>query len=181
MKKFLERLSKYINLLNEQVGRAVSWLTAALVLLICYDVFSRYALSHTSAWTMELEWHLFALIFLLGAGYALRHDKHVRVDLFYASFSARDKALVNLLGGLLFLLPLCVVLMYATFQYAWMSYLIREGSPDPGGLPARYVIKFSIFLAIGLLFLQGLASVIDAGLLLAGTSDAEGVEEKKPN
>jgi TRAP-type mannitol/chloroaromatic compound transport system permease small subunit len=161
-----------INQLNEHVGRAVAWLTAALVLLICYDVFSRYALSHTAAWTMELEWHLFALIFLLGAGYAFRHDRHVRVDLFYANFSAREQALVNLLGGLLFLLPLCLVLLYASWHYAWMSFLIREGSPDPGGLPARYLIKFSIVLAIGLLFLQGLASVIDAGLLLASSDPA---------
>ena len=158
--KYLSILSNWIDLVNEYVGRLVAWLTTALVVLVIYDVVRRYLLSDTETWIMELEWHLFALIFLLGAGYALKHNKHVRVDLFYTKFSERDKALVNFLGSLLFLLPWCVFIIYAAWQYAYESYLIKETSPDPGGLPALYIIKFAIVLGVFLLFLQGLSELI---------------------
>ena len=115
---------------------------------------------------MELEWHLFALIFLLGAGYAFKHDRHVRVDLFYAKFSEREKAWLNLWGSLLFLLPWSALIVYTAYDYAWISYLIGEGSPDPGGLPARYIIKFMVAIGIFLLFLQGLATCIESYLFL---------------
>ena len=168
MLQCLQRFSNGIHRLNERVGRAVSWLTSLLVLLVCFDVITRYLLNNTSAWIMELEWHLFALIFLLGAGYALRHDRHVRVDLFYANFTPRYQAWVNLLGPVFFLIPWSILLVYASFEYALMSYKIGETSPDPGGLPALYLIKFAVTLGIFLLLLQGIASLIDAALLLKG-------------
>ena len=149
-----------INQITDKVGQGVAWLTSVLVLIICYDVVMRYAANQTYAWILELEWHIFALIFLLGAAYTLKHDKHVRVDLFYAKMSPRDKAWVNLVGGLLFLIPWCLIVIYFSFNYAYASYSIGEGSPDPGGLPARYLIKFAVPLGIGLLFLQALAGVL---------------------
>lgn len=176
MANWLEWLSKAINALNEWVGRAVSWLTAVLVVLVCFDVVARYLFSSTAAWVMELEWHLFALIFLLGAGYAFRHDRHVRVDLFYAGFSSRDKALVDFFGALLFLIPWCVLIVYASYDYALISFKIKEISPDPGGLPARYAIKFAITVGAVLLLLQGIASLIDSALLLAGLKQPDGDE-----
>ena len=160
MQKTLFFIKNTIDSLNEFVGKVVAWLTALLVLLVCYDVITRYLLNDTSVWVMELEWHLFALIFLLGAAYALKHNKHVRVDVFYANFSERDKAWVNLVGGLLFLLPWCLLIIYWTFDYALLSYGVREGSPDPGGLPARYFIKFAIPVGISLLLLQNVSSII---------------------
>lgn len=168
MLQWLQHFSNGIHYLNERVGRTVSWLTTLLVLLVCFDVVTRYLLSNTSAWIMELEWHLFALIFLLGAGYALRHDRHVRVDLFYANFPPRDQAWVNLLGAALFLIPWCILLVYTSFEYALISYKIGETSPDPGGLPALYMIKFAVTLGAFLLLLQGIASLIDSALILTG-------------
>ena len=168
MVQLLKGLSAGIHRLNEWVGRGVSWLTTVLVILTCFDVITRYLFSDTSAWIMELEWHIFAFIFLLGAGYAFRHDRHVRVDLFYADFSPRDQALVNLFGGILFLLPWSILVIYASDDYALISYKIGETSPDPGGLPARYVIKFGITLGAFLLMLQGIASLIDSALVLSG-------------
>ena len=164
----LLKLSKWINALNEQVGRAAAWFTTLLVLLVCFDVITRYLYNDTAAWIMELEWHFFALIFLLGSGYALKHDRHVRVDLFYSKFSPKDKAFVNFIGSLLFLIPWCLVVIYFSYEYALGSYKINEGSPDPGGLPARYIIKFAIPLGIGLLLLQAISNLIEAGLTLAG-------------
>jgi TRAP-type mannitol/chloroaromatic compound transport system permease small subunit len=164
----LRKVAQAIHTLNEHVGRAAAWLTTLLMLLVCFDVVVRYLFNETQAWIMELEWHLFGLIFLLGAGYAFRHDRHVRVDLFYAKFSAKDKALVNLIGGLIFLIPWTAILIYVSFEYATIAYKIGEGSPDPGGLPARYIIKYAITAGMGLLFLQGLASIIDNWLVFKG-------------
>lgn len=161
MGKFWLKLASGIDHLNEQVGRGVAWLTTVLVLLVCYEVLIG-AFNESSNWVTELEWHLFSLIFLLGAGYAYKHDRHVRVDLFYTKFSAKDKALTDLIGNLLFLIPWCVVLIYFAFRYALESFRINEGSPDPGGLPARYVIKFAIVIGILLLLLQSIAELIKA-------------------
>ena len=164
----LQSLSTFIHRLNYRVGKAASWLTTALMLLVCVDVVIRYLFNDTQAWIIELEWHLFGLIFLLGAGYAFKHDRHVRVDVFYANFSERDKAWVNLIGGLVFLLPWAAVLTFVSFEYATIAYRIGEGSPDPGGLPARYIIKYAVTAGLGLLLLQGIANIIDSILLLAG-------------
>jgi TRAP-type mannitol/chloroaromatic compound transport system permease small subunit len=179
---WLKRIATFIDKLNEWVGRGVSWLTTLLVVLVCFDVITRYLMNDTQTWIMEMEWHLFALIFLFGAGYAFKHDRHVRVDLFYANFSARDKALVNLVGGILFLIPWCLVIIFVAIKYALISYKIGETSPDPGGLPARYLIKFSIALGMFFLLLQGVASVVDSALVLTGEAPDKSSEEenKKP-
>ena len=169
MKKRLS-IAAWIDKLNERVGRGVAWLSAVLVLVVVIDVFSRYFLNDTAAWVMELEWHLFALIFLLAAGYTFRHDKHVRVDLFYVNFSPKDKALVNVVGAAVLLLPWLGVLIYSSTAYAYQAWLIREGSPDPGGLPARYLIKAAIPLGLGLLFLQGVAEGIKNLVILRSPS-----------
>lgn len=177
MKKWLS-LARAIDALNERVGRGVAWLSSFLVVIVVLDVFSRYLLNDTAAWVMELEWHLFALLFLLGAGYTFRHDKHVRVDLFYTHFSPRDRALTNLIGGLVLLLPWLGVLVYTSAGYAYQSWLMGEGSPDPGGLPARYLIKSAIPLGLGLLFLQGLSDCIkNLAILLADPADEPTTEE----
>lgn len=156
----LDKIANRIDQLNEWVGRQVSWLNTILVALVCVDVFIRYLLSDSSAWIMELEWHLFAMVFLFGAGYAFKNDRHVRVDLFYTKMAEKDRALVDFVGTLVFLIPWCLILIYVSFAYAWQSYLIGETSPDPGGLPARYVIKFSITVGLFFLFLQAVSVLI---------------------
>ncbi len=144
---------------NEKIGNATAWLTASLVILICTDVVFRYFFKTTAAWIIELEWHLFAIIFLLGGGYAFKHNRHVRVDLFYANFSEREKAWLNLLGSLLLLIPWCVVAIVYSIKYAYLSYQIYESSSDPGGLPALYILKFIIVLGFILLLMQGIAVI----------------------
>ncbi len=146
--------------ISQLVGQAVSWASLLLVLITVYDVLARYFLQRTAAWIMELEWHLFGLLFLLGGAYALQQDRHVRVDVFYQRMGERERAWVDLLGTLLFLLPWCTVLIYWSAQYAAASWAVREGSPDPGGLPARYLIKGALVLGLILLFMQGLARLL---------------------
>jgi len=128
-------------------------------MIICIDVFMRYILNTTQTWVIELEWHLFALIFLLGASYTLQEDQHVRVDLFYADRSNKSKAWINLAGTLLFLVPWCLILINSSFNYATNSWMMNEGSPNPGGLPARYIIKYCMTFGFVLLLLQGIAVI----------------------
>jgi TRAP-type mannitol/chloroaromatic compound transport system permease small subunit len=158
--KVLKQLANFFDQINEIVGKGVSYLTFALVITICIDVFSRYIFQTTTIWVIELEIYFFALIFILGAGYAFKHDKHVRVDVFYSKFSPKRKAWVNLIGGLLFLLPWCIVVLQVAFRYAKSSFLINEGSAQPGGLPALYVLKASIFVGFLFLMLQAISSII---------------------
>ena len=151
-----------IDKINEWVGRAVSWLSLVLVLIIVVDVLLRYFFSITSAASFEMEWHLFAVIFLLSAGWALREDRHVRVDLFYQGFSPRGKAWVNLVGSVALLIPFCFVGFYESLSFVESAFAVRETSPDPGGLPARYLVKGTIPAGFALLGLQGISEALKA-------------------
>ena len=160
-----------IDALTEWVGKTASWLVLALVLLICYDVAMRYLFQQGSVALQELEWHLFALIFLLGSAYTLKHDEHVRVDILYQSRFVSDKqrAWINIIGTLLFLLPFCVLILITAWPFVENAFYYNESSPDPGGLPYRYLLKGSLLLAFGLLILQGLSGLLKNILKLTET------------
>lgn len=155
-------MADWINWLNEKLGRAVSWLTLALVILVFGNVCLRYIFNSPQAWSKELEWHLFALIFLIGAAYTLKHDRHVRVDLFYDQQAQKEKNQINFWGTLLFLLPWCLVLMYTGWNSAVDAFTMGERSPEAGGLSNLWLIQFAIPLGMLLLFLQGLSLMIQA-------------------
>lgn len=143
-----------------KIGKVISWLNVALILLICLDVLFRYLFSFSKNWIIELEWHMFALIFLLGSAYALQMEKHVRVDVFYQRFSERKKAIVNLIGTVIFLLPWCYLVITTSYKFFANSWYIKEGSAQPGGLPARYVIKGMIVVGFVLLIIQGISLIV---------------------
>ena len=142
------------------LGRWSSWFNIFLVLLICADVCMRYLFRFSVIWVIELETYFFAIIFLLGSAYAFQEEQHVRVDIFYTKHSEKRKALINILGGLLFLIPWCIVIIIVGSKYGWMSFKIRESSSQPGGLPAIYLLKSLITIGFVLLFLQGIASIL---------------------
>ena len=164
----IKNIINSIDILNETIGRAASWLVLAMVLLICYDVTMRYSFNQGSVALQELEWHLFALIFLLGSAYTLKHNNHVRVDILYQSqyLSNKHRAMINILGILLFLIPFCVLILITTWPFVENAYYYLEGSPDPGGLPYRYLLKGSILVAFTLLILQGVAELLRNYLIL---------------
>lgn len=166
--KFLQQYIRVVDGLNETIGRGVVWLSSVLVLVVCYDVFTRYALKTSSVAVQELEWHIFALLFLIAAAYSLKHDRHVRVDVFYLKFSERGKAWVDFLGSLVFLVPLCIIAILASQHFVLNSFRIGEISPDPGGLPARYLLKSAIPLGFFLLLLQALSLSFRSLLTLLG-------------
>ena len=166
--KIIKAYINFIDKLNEKIGSLTSWLTALLVLVVSYDVMVRYVFGESSVGLQELEWHLFALIFLVAAAYTLKMDDHVRVDVFYTKFSPKKQALVNFLGSIIFLIPFCLLVIYSSQDFVSLSFRIGETSPDAGGLPARYILKAFIPISFFLLLLQGLALALKSFLQLKG-------------
>lgn len=166
--KTLQLLSHRIDALNAWVGRLVAWVTLGLVLVVFVDVVMRYLFKTSFVFTQELEWHLFAFIFLIGAGYTLLQDGHVRVDIIYQRLGPKGQAWVNLIGVILLLLPGCLLVLITSWKFVWNAWLILEGSPDPGGIPYRFLIKACIPAGFGLLLLQGISLGIHSLLQIAG-------------
>jgi TRAP-type mannitol/chloroaromatic compound transport system permease small subunit len=168
----LLRVSKIIDSFNEWVGRLTSWLVFIMVLIGVWNVIGRYLgrflgqnLS-SNAW-IEAQWYLFDLVFLLGAAYALKHDEHVRVDVFYKNWNPKWKAIANLIGTLFFLIPFCLMVIYFSWGTIVNSWAVREMSPDPGGLP-RYPIKATIIVSFVLLIVQGISEAIKNFAIITG-------------
>ena len=138
---FLSAIVRGIDRLNEKVGRYVAWLTLILVLVTTYDVVMRYLFDITFVFIQELEWHLFAVLFLIAAGYTHLKGDHVRVDIVHARLSPLTKAWIELVFGILFLFPTCFLLIWTSIPFVLNAWAVLEGSPDPGGIPARYVLK----------------------------------------
>ncbi len=164
----LRKCARFIDNINEKVGFAASWLTTILVVVVCYDVFTRYLLKKSSVAAQELEWHIFAVIFLVGAAYTLKHDKHVRVDVLYARFSPKRKAIINMIGCVIFLMPFIIMIIWTSRNFVANSYMFGETSPDPGGLPARYVLKGFIPLGFFFLFMQALSLLFKSIITVFG-------------
>jgi TRAP-type mannitol/chloroaromatic compound transport system permease small subunit len=137
----------------------VSWLALVIVVLMSVNVVLRYLFSIGSVWAQELEWHLLVPLILFGMSYALRHGEHVRVDIVYSRFSARQKTIVDLVSALL-TVAVSVLVIWFSLHYVQQSYVIDEGSPDPGGIPHRYLIKGLIPVGFTLLLLQGIANAL---------------------
>ena len=173
----LLRISHAIDRLNEKVGQGVAWLSLLMVLIGCFNAIGRY-LGRFLGWNLssnayiELQWYLFSLIFLLAAAYTLQRGAHVRVDVLYGRLSARGKAWINLLGTILFLLPFSIFCLWVSWPAVHNSWVVREVSPDPGGLP-RYPLKAMILVAFVLLILQGISELIKQIAILRGDADAD--------
>ncbi len=145
----------------EVIGKYASYLNLVLIILIVLDVIFRYVFNSSQTWIIELEWHLFALIFLLGIAYTLQVDEHIRVDIIYNGRGERYKRNVNILGHIFFLIPWCYIGIVKSYKIFINSWAFGEGSPDPGGLPGRFVIKGFIVLAFVLLLIQGLIQILN--------------------
>ena len=157
-----------VDALNEAVGRVAAWLTLATVLICAVVVVMRYAFSTGFIWMQELFVWTYAGVFMLGAGYTLLHEGHVRVDILYARAGARARAIVNLVGVFVFLLPWLALTAWMSVPYVKASWALGEGSAQIGGMPAVWVLKFVIVVFCVLLGLQGLALAGRSLLTLTG-------------
>jgi len=169
----IKGLSRFIDKVNEWVGRGVAWVTLCLVLVVFADVVMRYLFNTSFVFTQELEWHIFGFIFLIGAGYTLLHDGHVRVDIIYQRLGLKGRAWINLGGVILFLIPGCVMVITTSWKFTMTSFAILEGSPDPGGIPFRFLMKGCIPAGFTLLLLQGLSLGMHSLLQILGIEDAK--------
>lgn len=164
----LQRIACFIDELSERTGHAIAWLTIGTVLLTFSVVVLRYGFDSGSIAMQETVSYLHAALFMLGAAYTLKHDGHVRVDIVYRRLSARGQALVNLLGTLLLLLPVCIYIMASSWEYVAISWGLREGSQEAGGLNAVFLLKTAIPAMAVLLMLQGIAIALHSLLQLLG-------------
>lgn len=147
---------KYIDSVIKYLGYFTAFVVALLVLLVVYDATVRYLFSGGSVALQELEWHLFDIVILFGIVYALRESAHVRVDIFYASFSQKTKALIDIIASLFFVLPFSFLIIYIGIDFVSMSYLQNEASSNPGGLEYRFLVKSLMPLSFAFLSLQAI-------------------------
>jgi TRAP-type mannitol/chloroaromatic compound transport system permease small subunit len=157
-------LAGFLHRFSERSGAAIAWLTLPMVFATFLIALLRYAFALNWIWMQELVVWMHALVFMLAAAYTLNRNEHVRVDIFYRQFSEERKALVDLLGSLLFLLPMSFLLIWTSLDYVITSWSIGEGSREAGGLPFPFVplLKSAIPLAFVLVALQGVAIIADA-------------------
>jgi TRAP-type mannitol/chloroaromatic compound transport system permease small subunit len=146
----------------------MAWLVVLMTAIVVYDVAMRFLFQSGSVMLQELEWHLFGMIFLLGAAYTYREGGHVRVEIFYQKLSRHQQAKINIFGNLLILSPVSMLVIWTSLPFVGNSFGYAETSPDPGGLPFRWLIKSAIPAGFLLLLLQGLADTVKQFLILGG-------------
>ena len=162
----LSRIQNTIEQFIDWTGRTIAWLTLIMVLVTFLVVFMRYVFDSGSIAMQESVSFMHALVFLVGAAYTLKHNEHVRVDIFYNKLSPIGKAWIDLLGSLLILMPVLVFITWSSWGYVTDSWRIYESSGETGGLPGIFLLKSSILVMAGLLVLQGLAEILKALLVL---------------
>lgn len=144
----------------DSIIRYLGYFTAlvliVLVLLVVYDATARYLFSTGSIALQELEWHLFDIIILFGISYTLKENAHVRVDIFYASFTKKSKVFINIISSIFFILPFSFLIIYIGLDFVSLSFTQNECSSNPGGLEYRYIVKSLMPISFIFLSLQAI-------------------------
>ena len=151
----------------DRIGQATAWICLAIVLVVAVNVILRYLFRIGPMSLQELEWHLMSPIALIGMSYALRHGDHVRVDIFFDGFSPKLQAIIDLAAAIMMVIVSLIVIKLS-FNFVYQAYSLGEGSPDPGGLPFRFLLRAFIPLGFALLVVQAVANVIREALFLRG-------------
>jgi TRAP-type mannitol/chloroaromatic compound transport system permease small subunit len=173
----LLKLSRIIDAVNDRFGLVAIWLVLFSTLISAGNAFSRHFLNASSNAWIEVQWYMFAAMVLLGGPFTLKVNEHVRVDLIYSSVSERARLWIDLVGGLLFLLPICLILIYFTWPFFLDSWRIHEGSSNAGGL-IRWPVKLLLPVGFVLMALQGVSEVIKRIAALSGHRSVEFSYEK---
>ena len=160
MASAVRELARKIDAFQDRLGRGVSWLMLLMVLVVFFDVVLRYLFRTSTVWLQESEWHLFGMVYLLAAGYTMLYDEHVRVDIVYSRWPSRKKAWSDFILYLVFFYPSAFMVMIMSWPFIRDSYKVLEGSPDPGGIPYRFLLKSVIIVGFALLTLQALSQSI---------------------
>ncbi len=166
--------SNAVDSLITRIGNAVSWIWMVLLCVIVINVFMRYALGEGRIEFEEIQWHLYSIGFMVGLGYAVVHDAHIRVDIVHERLSPVTRAWIDLYGITLFVLPFVVLMLVYAVPFITDSFITSETSPSPGGLPYRWLIKSMLFIGFALLGLAAVSRLtrLWAYLFLAKDRDA---------
>ena len=164
----LSKSLQVIDQFTESVGQAISWLNIAMVLLTCLTVVMRYAFNHSSIIAQESIMYLHATVFLVASAYTLKHDEHVRVDIFYHRLSPKGKATINLLGTILLLIPVITFIGWSSWPYITSSWSILETSQEAAGIPLVYLLKSLIIAMVAVMLLQALCEILRSIAVLTG-------------
>jgi TRAP-type mannitol/chloroaromatic compound transport system permease small subunit len=164
------RITAAIDAFNDRIGRGVAWLALAMVLVQFLVVLLRYVFGVGALYLQELIIYLHGTMFMVGAGYTLLYNEHVRVDVFYRDAPARRQALVDIAGVVLFLLPVCTLITIYSWPYIAKAWAVREGSIEASGIQGVYLLKTVILIFTALMALQGIALVLRSILRLTGAT-----------
>ena len=164
--------------ITELIGRGVSWCTLFIVLMTLAVVILRYSFNTGATALQETALYLHGAVFTLAAGYTLKHDGHVRVDIFYRNFSVRTRHWVDFLGTLLLLMPVCLFILYSSFDYVLASWRVGESSVEAGGLAYVYLQKSLLLLLVVSLLLQGTVELVRHGVALFNSDDCDSASGK---
>ena len=159
--------SRAIDAFSEVIGKTLLWLVLISTLVSAGNAIVRYGLNMSSNAWLEIQWYMFAAMFLLSAGYAMRHNQHVRVDLFYHRYSERTQAWVDLVGTAVFLIPTSLIMLYLSIPNVLNSFRIQEHSPDAGGL-LRWPVKVLVPIGFALLTIQAISELFKRVGILSG-------------
>ena len=168
---FLKLISRWIEKITENVGVAVSWLLLVMALVIIWDVLLRYLFKAGSVAVQDMEWYLFGINFLLGAAMNYNNDSNTRIDIFYNRYSKKTKAVIELLGHVIFLLPFLLAVIWWCYPFVSDSWATRERSLSPGGLPGIYLIKAVIPVAFILLLIGFIPNAVKNLFVIMGRKE----------
>ena len=164
----MRQIINVIDGLNERIGKVVCWLALAMVVVQFTVVVLRYVFGVSFLWMQESIVYMHGFLFMLAAAYTLKHDGHVRADIFYREALPRKKARVNLFGSVFFLLPMCAVILYTAYPYVYQSWSILEGSNEASGIQGRYLQKTAIMVFAVLVAAQGIVMICRSIIAIKG-------------
>ena len=163
----LSQVVSALDALSEWTGRLISWLTLTMVVVTFTIVVMRYLFNIGNVALQESVVYMHSFVFLIGAAYTLKHDGHVRVDIFYRPMSERGKAWINIIGTLFLLFPVCGFILFISWDYVAESWRLMEGSQEAGGLDFRYILKSALVVMPILMILQGIGELLRCILTLS--------------
>lgn len=175
---FLSKVEALINRFSEMLGKITAVLFILLLFNVFFDVIMRYLFNDVSIGMQELEWHLYAAVFMLGIPYTLYKEGHVRVDIIYDGLSVRKQAWIDILGTLFLLIPFCLLVIKYGIGFTMEAYELGEGSGDPGGLPYRWIIKSVIPFSFLAIFISGIGLLLKSVITLQNHNESDTKEEK---
>lgn len=177
--QLLTALARRINTLNHKIGLVAAWVVLPMVLLQVVIVLMRYVFGIGSVMLQESIVYMHAFLFMVMAGYTLLHDSHVRIDVFYREASPKTKALVNLIGSVAFLIPVCVLIIWVSWTYVSISWSVLEGSKETSGIPGVFLLKSLIIVFAALIGIQGVSLAVRSLCVLRGFPWPDSKEEVK--